>query len=72
MVNSVVQFRRLALTLTFNRKGRKMETKYYSVSLCLSIEADTEQEALTKFDEMVQKGQYDSGSVDVEFEMETT
>ena len=45
-----------------------VETKTFTVSLTLSIEAKTENEALAVFEDLIKSGCYESGSIDVEEE----
>lgn len=45
-----------------------MENNWYSISLCLSIEAKNESDAINLFNERVQLGQYKRDSIDVEVE----
>lgn len=42
----------------------------YSVSLCLSVEADNETDAIAKFAEMVEEGNFDGDSIEAEQEQE--
>lgn len=42
--------------------------KTYSVSLCLSIEAETEQKAIAKFCERTHQGDFGRNSIDIELE----
>jgi hypothetical protein len=45
-----------------------MKKKTYSVSLCLSIEAENEDEARQIFGDRISVGEWESGSIDVELE----
>ena len=42
----------------------------YSVSITLSVEADSESDALNEFVSMIENGNYDSASIDIEEESE--
>jgi phosphotransferase system HPr-like phosphotransfer protein len=42
----------------------------YSVSITLSVDADDENEALNEFVSMIENGNYDSASIDIEEEEE--
>ena len=45
-----------------------MAAKMFTVSLTLSVEAKTEDEALAVFETLIERKQYESGSFDVEEE----
>ena len=49
-----------------------METNYYSVSLCQSIEAESEQKAIDTFIENMQNSFFEPKSIEIEFDFSLT
>jgi len=47
---------------------KKKEIKFYAVSLCLCIEAETKEGALREFNKIVKAGDYTRDSIDIELD----